>query len=130
MSWKRFIIGEKMPDKADPQYKERYEKEVDAGKRFARWSRIDILAARIQQWATGHERAFLGMVFGVVIGCFVWNIIGIIRVVNAPAQGKRRNNKAQRRTAETAQQNGRSLRAEDGAYLPRRRQGNAVEKQL
>ena len=36
MSWKRFIIGEKMPDKADPQYKERYEKEVDAGKRFAR----------------------------------------------------------------------------------------------
>ena len=26
------------------------------------------------------------MVFGVVIGCFVWNIIGIIRVVNAPAQ--------------------------------------------
>lgn len=86
MSWKRFIIGEKMPDKADPLYKERYEKEVDAGKRFARWSRIDILAARIQQWATGHERAFLGMVFGIVIGCFVWNIIGIIRVVNAPAQ--------------------------------------------
>ena len=88
MGWKRFITGEKMPDKADPQYKERYEKEVDAGKRFARWSRIDILAARIQQWATGHERAFLGMVFGVVIGCFVWNIIGIIRVVNAPEQGR------------------------------------------
>lgn len=86
MGWKRFIIGEKMPDKADPQYQERYRKEVDAGKRFARWSRIDILAARIQQWATGHERAFLGMVFGVVIGCFVWNIIGIIRVAYAPPQ--------------------------------------------
>lgn len=88
MGWKRFIIGEKMPDKADPQYQERYRKEVDAGKRFARWSRIDILAARIQQWATGHERAFLGMVFAVVIGCFVWNIIGIFRVVNAPAHSQ------------------------------------------
>lgn len=86
MGWKRFIIGEKMPDKADPQYRERYEKEVDAGKRFARWSRIDILAARVQQWAAAHERAFLCMVFGVVIGCFVWNIIGVIRVVNAPSQ--------------------------------------------
>lgn len=84
MGWKNFIIGEKMPDKADPQYRERYEKEVDAGKRFARWSRIDILAARVQQWAVHHERAFLAIVFGIVIGCFVSNIIGIVRVVNAP----------------------------------------------
>ena len=37
-SWKKFIMGEKMPDKDDPQYKERYEKDVDAGRRFARWS--------------------------------------------------------------------------------------------
>ena len=83
MGWKKFIIGEKMPDKADPQYKERYEKEVNAGRRFARWSRIDILAARIQRWATCHERLFLGIVFGIVISCFVWNIIGVIRVVSA-----------------------------------------------
>ena len=26
------------------------------------------------------------LVFGVVIGCFVWNIIGIIRVASAPTQ--------------------------------------------
>lgn len=84
MGWKKLIFGERMPDKADPQYKERYEKEVDAGKRFARWSRIDILAAKVQRWATGHERAFLILVFSLVVGCFVWNIIGIMRVVNAP----------------------------------------------
>lgn len=83
MGWKNFIIGEKMPDKADPQYKERYEKEVDAGRRFARWSRIDMLAARIQRWAVHHERAFLAIVFGVVLGCFACNIIGIVRVVSA-----------------------------------------------
>lgn len=84
MGWKRFIIGDKMPDKADPQYKERYEKEVNAGRRFARWSHIDTLAARIQRWATGHERAFLCIVFSIVIFCFAWNMIGIMRVVNAP----------------------------------------------
>lgn len=83
MGWKKFIMGEKMPDKAAPEYRERYEKEVDAGRRFARWSRIDILAVKIQLWANGHKRTFLGMVFAIVIGCFVWNIMGIIRVVEA-----------------------------------------------
>ena len=34
-SWKKFIMGEKMPDKDDPQYKERYEKDVDAGRRLS-----------------------------------------------------------------------------------------------
>ena len=28
MSWKKMILGEKMPDKDDPKYKERYENEV------------------------------------------------------------------------------------------------------
>ena len=39
MGWKRLIVGEPMPDKNDPKYKERYEREVEAGKRFAdkRW---------------------------------------------------------------------------------------------
>ena len=97
MGWKNFIIGEKMPDKADPLYKERYEKEVDAGRRFARWSRIDIMAARIQQWAIHHERAFLAIVFGVVLGCFAWNIIGIVRVVSASPHEKQSVSERQER---------------------------------
>ena len=36
MGWKKLIFGEKMPDKDDPKYKDRYEKEVETGKKFAR----------------------------------------------------------------------------------------------
>lgn len=32
MSWKKMVFGEKMPDKDDPKYKERYKKEVAAGR--------------------------------------------------------------------------------------------------
>lgn len=35
MNIKRMIFGEKMPDKDDPKYKERYEREVKAGRKFA-----------------------------------------------------------------------------------------------
>ena len=28
MSWKKMVFGEKMPDKDDPKYKERYKKAV------------------------------------------------------------------------------------------------------
>lgn len=34
--FKRMLFGEKMPDKDDPQYKERYEREVQAGHKFAK----------------------------------------------------------------------------------------------
>ena len=35
MGFKRIIMGDPMPDKNDPKYRERYEKEVEAGKQFA-----------------------------------------------------------------------------------------------
>ena len=35
------LFGEKIPDKNDPQYKERYERDVAAGRRFAKATRID-----------------------------------------------------------------------------------------
>ena len=38
--FRRMLLGEKMPDKHDPQYKERYEREVDAGRKFAKATRI------------------------------------------------------------------------------------------
>ena len=41
MSWKKMIFGEKMPDKDDPKYKERYEREVAAGRKAARLLRLD-----------------------------------------------------------------------------------------
>ena len=76
-SWKKFIMGEKMPDKDDPQYKDRYEKDVDAGRRFARWSGLDRLAAKVQDFANKHTKAFLAIVFGFVILSFCMNVYRI-----------------------------------------------------
>lgn len=39
--FRRMLLGEKMPDRNDPKYKERYEREVNAGRRFAKATRID-----------------------------------------------------------------------------------------
>ena len=37
MGWKKLIMGDKMPDKNDPKYRERYEKEMSAGRKVARF---------------------------------------------------------------------------------------------
>ena len=87
-SWKKFIMGEKMPDKNDPQYKEKYEKDVDAGRRFARWSGLDRLAAKVQNFANKHSKAFLIIVFGFVILCFGMNIYRMGRVWNQEGEHK------------------------------------------
>ena len=46
MGWKKLFVGEKMPDKDDPKYKQRYESEVNAGRKFARMMKLDVLAGR------------------------------------------------------------------------------------
>ena len=69
-NWKKFIMGEKMPDKDDPQYKDKYEKDVDAGRRFAKWSKLDKVAARVQHFANNHTKAFLTIVFGFIFISF------------------------------------------------------------
>ena len=38
--FRRMLFGEKMPDKNDPQYKERYERDVNAGRKFAQATRL------------------------------------------------------------------------------------------
>lgn len=77
------IMGEPMPDKNDPKYKDRYEREVEAGRQFADKTGMNRLAMKIQIWANGHRKAFLALVFGIVIGCFALNIIGMVRSYNA-----------------------------------------------
>ena len=44
--FRRMLFGEKMPDKNDPKYKDRYEREVSAGRKFAQATRIDKAAAK------------------------------------------------------------------------------------
>lgn len=74
------IFGEKMPDKDDPRYKARYEREVEAGRRFARAARLDRLAARVQRFADGHKKLFLAIVFGFVALCFGFNLVQMVRI--------------------------------------------------
>lgn len=80
MGWKKLIMGEKMPDKNDPRYKERYEKEVSAGRKVARFLRIDKAAAATQRFANRWPKLFLGIVFGIVIFCFVLNVYRLSQV--------------------------------------------------
>ena len=68
------LLGEKMPDKHDPQYKERYEREVDAGRKFAKATRIDKAAAKVQCFANMHRTLFLVIVFAFVAAGLAWNI--------------------------------------------------------
>lgn len=72
--FRRMLFGEKMPDRNDPQYKERYEREVTAGRKFAKVTRIDKAAAKVQGFANVHRTLFLVIVFGFVIGGFAWNV--------------------------------------------------------
>ena len=70
---KKMIVGEKMPDKDDPRYREKYEKDVEAGRRFARRTGIDRLVGHVQRFADRHSGLFLGIVLAIVLGCFVIN---------------------------------------------------------
>lgn len=72
--FRRMLFGEKMPDKNDPQYKERYERDVTAGRKFAKATGIDKVAAKVQGFANVHRTLFLVIVFGFVIGTFAWNV--------------------------------------------------------
>lgn len=76
---KKMILGEKMPDKDDPKYREKYEKDVEAGRKFARATKIDSLAGHVQKFATKHGKLFLAIVFSFVIGCFALNIYHLAR---------------------------------------------------
>ena len=82
-NFKKMLFGEKMPDKNDPQYKDRYEKEVGAGRKFAKAMRIDRLAVCIQSFANSHRRTFLCLVFGFVILSFGFNMYRIVHAGSA-----------------------------------------------
>ena len=78
MGWKNIFIGEKMPDKDDPQYRQRYETEVQAGRKFAKTMKLDVLAAKVQLFANDHKRLFLYLVFGFIIFCLGLNIYRLV----------------------------------------------------
>ena len=87
MGWKKIVLGEKMPDKNDPKYKQRYEDEVNAGRKFARMTKIDKVAGKIQHFAINHQKAFLIIVFGFIALSFSLNIYRMGRVWSSQQPG-------------------------------------------
>lgn len=83
--FKRILLGEKMPDRNDLKYKERYEREVSAGRRFARVTRIDRAAAKVQGFANLHRTLFLVIVFGFIAASFAWNVYRMSGVFRRPS---------------------------------------------
>ena len=104
MGIKKIILGEPMPDKNDPKYKQKYERDVEAGRKFANASGLGWLSGRITIFAKNHKEAFLFITFGTVILLFSLNIIGMVisyraRHSNQPAQSVQRVDSAMRRQA-------------------------------
>ena len=93
--WKNIILGEKMPDKDDPKYREKYEKDVEAGRKVARMTRIDRLAGHVQRFAEKHRRLFLAIVLGIILACFGLNVYRFSR-----AYGVRRESRGAVRSQE------------------------------
>ena len=82
MGFKKFFLGEPMPDKNDPKYRERYEREVAAGRRFANAVGISWLARKIHTAACHNKTLFLVVAFGIVLACFTFNVVTMVKVFN------------------------------------------------
>ena len=67
----KLFVGEKMPDKNDPKYKQRYESEVNAGRKFARMMKLDVLAGMVQNFANNHRKLFLSLFSDLLYSVYV-----------------------------------------------------------
>lgn len=84
---RKMILGEKMPERDDPAYRERYERDVESGRRFCRRMRLDRLAGRVQCFASRHGTLFLAMVFTLIASCVALNVRRMAAVLHRqPAQ--------------------------------------------
>ena len=88
MSVLKLLKSKPMPDKNASEYKERYEREVAYGRKFADVSGISWAARKLQVFANNHRAAFLIIVFGIVILCFLTNLSRLVISYRA-AEGKK-----------------------------------------
>ena len=96
MNIKKVIMGEKVPDKDDPNYKERHEKGVEAGKSFARKMRLDKAAAKVQHFASTYPKLFLCLIFGFVlfsVGLNLYRMSTAVRYRSQPSSAVERQEK-------------------------------------
>ena len=88
MSLRRILLGEPVPSKDDPKYKERYERDKAAGEAFARYTGLTALSGWIYRHANAHKVSFLVIVFGLVVLLFIINACRLIRSFHGkPSRG-------------------------------------------
>ncbi len=88
MSIIKLLKSKPMPDKNAPEYRERYEREVAYGRKFADISGISWAACKIQKIADAHRIGFLVTVFGFVIMCFTFNLFRIVKSYQASERNR------------------------------------------
>lgn len=72
--FRRMLIGEPMPDRNDPKYKERYERDVKAGVRFAEVTGLAWLGRHYVSWAESNKKTFLVILFALMTFFVVGNL--------------------------------------------------------
>ena len=87
MGWKRFFVGEPMPDKDDPKYAKIRERDMEAGAKFARAVGLTRVGKWIYEWGCAHKKLYLLIVFGIVILLFVLNTVRFVRVLSSGSEG-------------------------------------------
>lgn len=78
------LLGEDMPDKNDPKYKELHEQSFNAGASFARKTKLDVFALKVQTFASSYPKIFLGIIFSIVLFCIGLNLYRLSTAVNMP----------------------------------------------
>jgi len=86
MGWSKLFKGEPMPDKNDPKYKERYERDYNAGSKFARMTGLTWLGSRITRFADGHKGLFLAMVLGFGVCVFLLQTCRFVMLVTSDSE--------------------------------------------
>lgn len=77
-SWKKFILGEKIPDRNDPKYQARHESAMSAGRKFADTVGISKMAGKLQALGDAHKSICILTVLGIVALFFVIRLCQLV----------------------------------------------------
>ena len=122
MGFKKILFGEKVPDKDNPKYKERYEKNMAAGKNFAKALHLDRGAACVQRFASRHTKLFLAIVFSFVlfsVGLSLYRMTQAVRYRPQPSSAvERQENELHFKRHHAPQRQGMTERQDINIYNP------------
>lgn len=69
--FKRFFLGEPMPDKDDPKYKKRHEEAFAAGEKFAQYTGLSWLGEKYFTYGQQNTRQLVVIMMSILIAGFI-----------------------------------------------------------